>query len=108
MSSTVRDRLRRRASRFSVEVLEDRRLLAVGFDYAMAERFGRDLNHNGLIDEPNTASYAQPATLQLTFSVSGDTNPPPSTIYRWTMKPPSGTPTTVQRTAAQIAAGNLP
>jgi hypothetical protein len=55
--------------RWGVEVLESRALLSLGFDYAMAERFGRDLNNNGRIDLPNTATYAQPQTLALTFSV---------------------------------------
>ncbi|MDG3006131.1 hypothetical protein [Paludisphaera mucosa] len=82
--------------------------MAADFDYAMAERFGRDLNDNGLIDLPNTATYAQPTTLTLTFSVLDDPNPDPATVYVWAMQGSSGPATIVQRTAAQIAAGNLP
>jgi len=95
-------------ARFAVEALEARQLLAVDFDYAMAERFGRDLNQNGLIDLPNTATYAQPTALTLTFSVLDDPSPDPSTVYSWTMQAGSGATTVVQRTAAQIAAGDLP
>jgi hypothetical protein len=98
----------RKPRRFAVEALEPRELMAVGFDYAMAERFGRDLNHNGRIDLPNTATYAQPTALSLTFSVLDDPNPDPSTVYSWTMQPGVGSPTVVQKTAAQIASGDLP
>lgn len=108
MSLTVRKRRRQRASRFVVEALEPRQMLAVDFDYAMAERFGRDLNSNGLVDLPNTATYAQPAALSLTFSVLDDPNPDPSTVYHWSMQPTVGAPTVVQRTAAQIASGDAP
>jgi lysophospholipase L1-like esterase len=100
---------RRRAWGGVLEALEPRELMAVGFDYAMAERFGQDLNHNGLIDLPNTATYARPTTLNLTFSVLDDPNPDPSTLYSWSMQPPgNGSPTVVERTAGQIGSGNLP
>lgn len=99
---------RRPRSRPVVEGLEPRELMAVGFDYAMAERFGQDLNRNGLIDLPNTADYAQPTSLTLTFSVLDDPSPDPTTTYIWTMQPQSGSPTVVQATAAQIAAGDPP
>jgi lysophospholipase L1-like esterase len=95
-------------ARWGLEVLEARELLSVGFDYTMAERFGLDLNDNGLIDLPNTATYAQPETLSLSFSVLDDPDPDPSTTYTWTMRPPIGNPTVVSRTAAQIASGDLP
>lgn len=108
MSRAVVKKSRGRASRFGVEALEPRQLLAVDFDYAMAERFGLDLNHNGLIDLPNTATYAQPTSLSLTFSVLDDPNPDPSTVYGWSMQPGAGAATVVQRTAAQIASGDPP
>jgi lysophospholipase L1-like esterase len=108
MNHTVRKMSLRHTSRLLVESLEARQLLAVDFDYAMAERFGRDLNNNGLIDLPNTATYAEPAALTLTFSVLDDPNPAPSTVYAWTMQPGVGASTVVARTAAEIAAGNLP
>ncbi|QDV35927.1 SGNH/GDSL hydrolase family protein [Tautonia plasticadhaerens] len=98
-----------RRARWVVEALEPRELLSVGFDYAMAERFGRDLNDNGLIDLPNTATYAQPATLSLSFSVLDDPDPDPETTYSWSMASTAGgDPTVVTRTAAQIASGDLP
>ncbi|WZO96139.1 hypothetical protein EP7_003123 [Isosphaeraceae bacterium EP7] len=108
MSQIVRKTSSRHQARPTAEHLESRQLLTVDFDFAMAERFGLDLNKNGLIDLPNTATYAQPAALTLTFSVLDDPNPAPSTIYQWTMQPSTGSPTIVQRTAAQIASGNLP
>ncbi len=108
MSLTVGKGQRRRASRLVAEALEPRQLLAADFDYAMAERFGRDLNDNGLVDLPNTATYAQPAALALAFSVLDDPNPDPSTVYRWSMQPTAGAPTVVQRPAAQIASGDAP
>src|SRR5262249_48543410 len=95
-------------SRLAIEALEPRRLLALDFDYAMADRFGLDLNHNGLIDLPNTATYAQPSKYSLTFSVLDDPSPDPSTVYTWTIRPPARPPTVVRRTPVQIASGDPP
>jgi hypothetical protein len=100
----------RRPRRLVLEALETRALMAVGFDYVMAPRFGLDLNRNGLIDLPNTATYAQPSSLSLSFTVVDDPNPFLETVYSWSMRPTTsgGTPVVVQRTAAQIAAGDAP
>jgi len=87
-----------------VESLEQRQLLAVDFDYALADRFGIDLNRNGRIDLPNTAQYAQPSSLSVTLSVLGDSSPPPQTSYRWELYPAAGgLPVVVERSAREIA-----
>ncbi|MFO0910958.1 MAG: hypothetical protein U0794_21905 [Isosphaeraceae bacterium] len=97
---SVRDR---RTRRFTLEALEERQLLTVDFDYVMAPRFGLDLNHNGLIDLPNTATYAQVSSFQFTLTVSGDTNPDPTVDYKWSLQPPGGgQPVVISRLASQM------
>ena len=109
MKSSMRRRGLGQGLRSGIEALEPRELLSVGFDYQMAERFGLDLNDNGLIDLPNTASYAQPEALSLSFSVLDDPSPDPSTTYSWSLMPQGGGPATlVTRTAAEIGSGDLP
>lgn len=111
---STRPHARRSASlRPRPDPLEARLLLAVDFDYAMADRFGLDLNRNGIIDLPNTAQYAQAPTFALTLSVDGDPSPDPTVVYRWQLQPPTGgTPIAIQRKASAMAANppvlNLP
>ncbi len=103
----------RRPVRPRIESLEDRFLLAADFDYKMADRFGLDLNHNGLIDLPNTAQYAQATTFSLTLSVNNDPTPDSTVLYTWVLNPPgSGPNIKVQRLASDMATNppvlNLP
>ncbi|MDX2039318.1 MAG: hypothetical protein SFX72_21905 [Isosphaeraceae bacterium] len=75
-----------RPSRPRLEPLEPRELLAVDFDFAMADRFGLDLNRNGIIDLPNTATYAQASTFSVALAVVDDAAPGPGVIYDFTLR----------------------
>src|SRR6058998_3936218 len=60
----------------------------VVFEWRLEDRFGLDLDGDGLIDIPNTAEYAQPATLRVLLDATGTRlvvggTPVPPTRYDW-------------------------
>jgi len=59
-----------------------------GFDYSEANRFGLDLNDNGLIDLPNTYTYAHPTSLDVTFTITNDATANSTTVYKWYVNTP--------------------
>jgi hypothetical protein len=55
------------------------------FSWSMADRYGLDLNRNGLIDLPNSKSYVNPSAYVVKLDASSTASPLAVTAYRWTI-----------------------